>query len=371
MTMRSPARRGRAPRRADGIRQRDDGGGCPCRRGWRRAVPARVARDRLRLRHARRPRPRGLRAARPRCVPHVEGLAAAGHPGHGHRPAAARGRRRPCPPTATAVAPAVAAGRALVIGGQSYGGRVASLLAAEDGRPTPGSSASATRSTGPVEPDWEARTAHWPSLQLPVLLLSGEADPFARVDLLCVGACAERLPERVLVTYPGVGTRPEARPDGRRSTRSRPSSASCSRAASPLAGAVARAPPSARHASPERGGTCSEEPTGMTRTIVRGARRRTSCANWWGGSMRVDGRIQRKPSRMERAPVDGHRVARPDGGHGAGRSEGVKVLAGLGRRAPAPDRQERQVEADVEVGHAGEEGRVPREVVAAASRATT
>ena len=34
----------------------------------------------------------------------------------------------------------------------------------------------------------------------------------------------------------------------------------------------------------------------MTRTTVCGAMRRTSWANWCGGSMRVDGRIQRNPT---------------------------------------------------------------------------
>ena len=47
------------------------------------------------------------------------------------------------------------------------------------------------------------RTAHWPRIACPVLLLSGESDPFARVDLLRLAlgrlACVE------LVTYPRVG----------------------------------------------------------------------------------------------------------------------------------------------------------------------
>ena len=72
------------------------------------------------------------------------------------------------------------------------------------GARTPGSSASATRSIVPGPPDWEARTEHWPFLDLPVLLLSGEADPFARIDLLR-RARGERLPRAELVTYPRVG----------------------------------------------------------------------------------------------------------------------------------------------------------------------
>jgi predicted alpha/beta-hydrolase family hydrolase len=91
----------------------------------------------------------------------------------------------------------------LVIGGQSYGGRVASLLAADD----PGYAGLICFSYPlhrPGQPGWEARTGHWPSLQLPVLLLSGEADPFAHLDLLR-RAIAERMPSARLVTFPGQG----------------------------------------------------------------------------------------------------------------------------------------------------------------------
>lgn len=106
-----------------------------------------------------------------------------------------------------AVAPYRAAleGRELestAIGGHSFGGRVASLIAA-DTRPgalvllsyplhAPGRHAS-----------WDARTAHWPSIACPVLLLSGEADPFARVDLL--RRAVERLPDGTLHTWPRLG----------------------------------------------------------------------------------------------------------------------------------------------------------------------
>lgn len=88
-----------------------------------------------------------------------------------------------------------------IIGGHSFGGRVASLLAAETAvrglvlfsypLHAPGRQAA-----------WDERTAHWPDISCPVLLLSGEADPFAPLDLLreAVG----RLREAELVTYPGV-----------------------------------------------------------------------------------------------------------------------------------------------------------------------
>lgn len=49
----------------------------------------------------------------------------------------------------------------------------------------------------------DLRTEHWPRISCPVLLLSGESDPFARVDLL--RASVRLLPQAELVTYPGVG----------------------------------------------------------------------------------------------------------------------------------------------------------------------
>jgi predicted alpha/beta-hydrolase family hydrolase len=92
----------------------------------------------------------------------------------------------------------------LVISGQSYGGRVASLLAAE---PEPSCAALVCFSYPlhrPGQPDWEMRSRHWPDIDVPVLLLSGESDPFARIDLL-LRAVEERLPGARLVTYPKVG----------------------------------------------------------------------------------------------------------------------------------------------------------------------
>jgi predicted alpha/beta-hydrolase family hydrolase len=92
----------------------------------------------------------------------------------------------------------------LVIGGQSYGGRVASLLAAETDSAVAGLICLSYPLHRPGQPDWEVRTRHWPDIQAPVLLLSGESDPFARLDLLR-RACAERLPGARLVTYPRLG----------------------------------------------------------------------------------------------------------------------------------------------------------------------
>jgi predicted alpha/beta-hydrolase family hydrolase len=98
-------------------------------------------------------------------------------------------------------------GDGLVIGGQSYGGRVASLLAASDGVEAPAWRGLVLLSYPlhrPGAPESGLRTEHWPRLRLPVLALSGEADPFARIDLLRA-AVREHLPQAELVTYPRVG----------------------------------------------------------------------------------------------------------------------------------------------------------------------
>ncbi len=86
-----------------------------------------------------------------------------------------------------------------VIGGHSFGGRVASLLAAEAmPRALVLLSYPLHR---PGHPE-DLRTAHWPSISCPVLVLSGEADQFARIDLL--RKSVSLLPDARLVTYPGV-----------------------------------------------------------------------------------------------------------------------------------------------------------------------
>ncbi len=92
----------------------------------------------------------------------------------------------------------------LVIGGRSYGGRVASLLAAEAEHACAGLICFSYPLHRPGRPEWQVRSAHWPDIDVPVLLLSGESDPFARIDLLR-RAVAERLPGARLVTYPRVG----------------------------------------------------------------------------------------------------------------------------------------------------------------------
>lgn len=92
----------------------------------------------------------------------------------------------------------------VVVGGHSFGGRVASLAAAEPEAPY----AALVLFSYPLHPPGrperaEARVAHWPAIRCPVLLLSGAADPFARLDLL--EAAVATLPDATLWTYPRLG----------------------------------------------------------------------------------------------------------------------------------------------------------------------
>lgn len=94
----------------------------------------------------------------------------------------------------------------VVVGGHSYGGRVASLSAAGpgSGRAYAGLVCLSYPLHRPGAPETAApRIAHWPLIQIPVLLLSGSADPFARVDLL--EAAVPTLARGRLVTYPRLG----------------------------------------------------------------------------------------------------------------------------------------------------------------------
>jgi predicted alpha/beta-hydrolase family hydrolase len=94
-------------------------------------------------------------------------------------------------------------GARTVAGGQSYGGRVATLAAAQGA-----GYAGLVLFCFPIHPPGgferaAARTAHFPDIACPVLLLSGEADPFARLDLL--RAAVTLLPHAELVTYARLG----------------------------------------------------------------------------------------------------------------------------------------------------------------------
>jgi predicted alpha/beta-hydrolase family hydrolase len=94
--------------------------------------------------------------------------------------------------------------RPAIIGGHSYGGRVASLVAAQGTPKVEGLVLLSYPLHRPGAPDWEVRSAHWPDIGVPVLLCSGAADPFARADLLR-RAVDERLPSAELVLYPRLG----------------------------------------------------------------------------------------------------------------------------------------------------------------------
>lgn len=92
----------------------------------------------------------------------------------------------------------------LIVAGQSYGGRVASLLTAEEAGACAGLVCFSYPLHRPGSPEWEPRSAHWPAIEVPVLFISGAADPFARPELL-QRAIDERLPRARLVTFPRVG----------------------------------------------------------------------------------------------------------------------------------------------------------------------
>jgi predicted alpha/beta-hydrolase family hydrolase len=89
-----------------------------------------------------------------------------------------------------------------VLGGHSYGGRVASLLAAEISCRGLLLFSYPLHAPGKSEA-WQERTQHWRRITCPVLLLSGEVDPFAQLDLL--RRAVKQLPQAELVTYPGAG----------------------------------------------------------------------------------------------------------------------------------------------------------------------
>ncbi len=101
-------------------------------------------------------------------------------------------------------------GPAIVVGGHSYGGRVASLAAAAAAR-GPGGAVAGYRGLvcfsyplhRPGAPEVGPRVSHWPAIACPALLLSGESDPFARIDLL--QAAMGLLPHGELVSYPRLG----------------------------------------------------------------------------------------------------------------------------------------------------------------------
>jgi predicted alpha/beta-hydrolase family hydrolase len=86
-----------------------------------------------------------------------------------------------------------------VIGGHSFGGRVASMVAAET------APAGLVLLSYPLHRPGHAedlRVEHWSGIDCPVLLLSGDRDQFARIELL--EASVRLLPRAELHVYPGL-----------------------------------------------------------------------------------------------------------------------------------------------------------------------
>ncbi len=95
---------------------------------------------------------------------------------------------------------AAAADPGLALGGHSFGGRMASLAAART--QVPALVCFSYPVHRPGQPELGSRVAHWPDISCPVLLLSGDRDPFARIDLL--RAAAATLPHGRLMVFPGA-----------------------------------------------------------------------------------------------------------------------------------------------------------------------
>ena len=92
----------------------------------------------------------------------------------------------------------------VVVGGHSYGGRVASLAAAEPDAEYAALVLFSFPFHPPGSPDRaDARTAHFSRIRCPVLLLSGESDPFARREPF--ERLVRLLPSVEVVTWPRVG----------------------------------------------------------------------------------------------------------------------------------------------------------------------
>lgn len=138
----------------------------------------------------------GASGTKESMLPHVRGLAA-----RGIEAVAIDLPKRRAEDAVPAFAAQVPETGRVAVGGHSYGGRVASLLAAQ--RPFEALVLFSYPLHRPGGPELGPRVAHWPDIACPVLLLSGESDPFARIDLLRTAVL--RLPDAELVTYPKLG----------------------------------------------------------------------------------------------------------------------------------------------------------------------
>jgi hypothetical protein len=91
----------------------------------------------------------------------------------------------------------------IVLGGHSYGGRQASMLAAE----TPDIAAALLLLSYPLHPPAkpeQLRTAHFPSLRTPAIFVSGDQDPFGSLDEMAQAIAAIPAPTR-LIPVAGAG----------------------------------------------------------------------------------------------------------------------------------------------------------------------
>lgn len=91
-------------------------------------------------------------------------------------------------------------GREVIGGGQSFGGRVASMAAVE------ADFGGLVLFSYPLHrPGYtdQLRTAHFPEIRCPVLFMSGDRDPFARLDLLKTAIKA--IPNARLEVFKGQG----------------------------------------------------------------------------------------------------------------------------------------------------------------------
>jgi predicted alpha/beta-hydrolase family hydrolase len=128
--------------------------------------------------------------------PHVDGLRARGVDAEAIDLPKGNAERA----VATFAARLAVTGPGSVAGGHSYGGRVASMHAARE--TVAGLVLMSYPLHRPGHPE-ERRVEHWPQIRCPVLLLSGESDPFARIELL--REAVSLLGDAQLVTYPRVG----------------------------------------------------------------------------------------------------------------------------------------------------------------------
>lgn len=151
--------------------------------------------------------------------PHVDGLRARGVDAHAiDLPKRKAEDAVPAYVAALDALPPMPTDRRLVVGGHSYGGRVASLMVAGvnvSPSVTPGDGVDHDRSpiAGlvcfsyplhlPGRPERGLRTEHWSAIHAPTLILEGESDPFARLELL--RDAMPLLPRGSLVTWPRVG----------------------------------------------------------------------------------------------------------------------------------------------------------------------